>query len=271
MGEWSGQGIWWAMDFSIVLSMFYSSYSYDRGSRSQVENVLNPVAPTIDSLVSSLTWVLDKEPEQAFVVLDSGNSVRKQIYEPYKAFRSRPPEYHAAYEGALKDLRDNFLDAVRVVCADGWEADDVMATIAKQAVASGKKCVLMSWDKDVKQCLRRGHVNMQVRSKDGDGLPTWGFLTADEAEISCGGIRVDQFVDYQILLGDDVDNVPGASGIGEVTAVKLLKKYESIENMKKEEIPGKNGQALKEFWNQEPIIRQLITLNDSVDFKDVLL
>ncbi len=271
MGEWSGQGIWWVLDYSFVLSLFSAAYGYEKSDRVVEENVLNPVVPTIDSLISTLTWVLDKDPEMAFIALDSGNSERKKIYEPYKAFRERAPEYHAAYEGCLYDIRDNFSDAVHVVAADGWEADDVMATVAKMATQAGKKCVMCSGDKDMRQLLRKGSVNMQIRARDELGKPTWRFFTAEEAEISWGGLRVDQFIDYQILLGDDVDNIPGAAGIGEKTAVKLLKQHDSIENMKVADIAGATGKVLKEFWKDEPMIRSLITLRDDVNIQNVEL
>ena len=103
------------------------------------------------------------------------------------------------------------------------------------------------------------------------GRPDWGFMTADMARNSWGGLEVSQFIDYQILLGDDCDNIPGCDGIGEKKAVRLLKQYGSIENMKKTEIPGAEGKKLKEFWKIEPMVRQLITLNDKVDFQNVKL
>ena len=264
MGEWSGQGIWWVMDYSLVLSAFAHAFGYEKGVNVVKENVLNPVVPTVDSLISTLTWCLEKEPEMAFIALDSGNSKRKEIYPEYKAFRERPPEYHAAYDWCLSDIRDNFSDVVQVVAADGWEADDVMASIALEAVKQGKKCILQSGDKDCRQCLVPGSVNMQVRKRDALGNQGWAFFTAADAETSWGGLKVDQFIDYQILLGDDVDNIPGAPGIGEVTAVKLLKRYGSIANMKEADIPGKTGECLKEFWKSEKMIRSLITLNSGL-------
>ena len=267
MGEWSNQGIWWCCDLSWLASLFFSSFSYTSGSKQQPENVLNPVVPTVDSVISSITWCLEKEPEMSFIVLDSGNSKRKEIYPEYKAFRERAPEYHASYDGILRDLRDNFSDVLQVVAADGWEADDVMASIANEAVKQVKKCVIMSGDKDLKQVLRSGSVNMQIRKKDGLGRPAWDFFTAKDAETSWGGLKVDQFIDYQILLGDDVDNIPGAPGIGEITAVKLLKRYGSIEKMKESDIPGKTGECLKDFWKIEPVIRSLITLNSGLFFE----
>ena len=266
MGEWSGQGIWWVMDYSFVLSLFSHAYGYTKGNNVVQENVLNPVVPTVDSLISTLTWCLEKEPEMAFIALDSGNSKRKEIYPEYKAFRERAPEYHAAYDWCLQDIRDNFKDVVQVVAADGWEADDILASVASEAVKQGKKCVMASGDKDQRQCLRQGSVNMQIRKRNALGIQDWDFFTADQAETSWGGLKVAQFIDYQILLGDDVDNIPGAPGIGEVTAVKLLKRYGSIEKMKESDIPGKTGECLKEFWKVEPIIRKLITLNDSLFF-----
>jgi DNA polymerase-1 len=273
MCEWLGQGIWWVLDYSHCVSLFYNSYARDGGPRTIEENVLNPIRPTIDSVISTITWCLEKEPEMAFIALDSGNSERRKIYTEYKAFRERAPEYHACYADTLSDLKDNFGDVLQVVAADGWEADDVMASIARLAVEHGKKCIICSSDKDLRQCLRAGSVNMQIRTKDGLGRPDWGFFTADMAEASWGGLKVEQFIDYQILLGDDCDNIPGCDGIGEKTAVRLLKQYGSIAKMKEQtdEIPGKIGKALKEFWEIEPVVRKLVTLKTDVDFQNVEL
>jgi len=274
MSEWRGEGIWWCIDISYVASLFFSSYSYKGGERSVEENVLNPVTPSVDSVISTIMWCLEKEPEMAFAVLDSGESERRKIFPEYKAFRERPPEYHATYAGILEDLKNNFADLVQVVCAAGHEADDTMASIAKMAVASGKKCILATGDKDLRQCLRAGQVNMQIRTKDEMGRPDWGFFTADMAEASWGGLKVEQFIDYQILLGDDCDNIPGCKGIGEKKAVSLLKKYGSIAKMKEvvDGIPGADGKNLKAFFTEmEPTVRQLVTLRDDVDFQNVFL
>lgn len=236
--------------------------------------MLNPVIPTVDSVMSTITWCLEKEPEMAFAVLDSGTSERRKIYPEYKAFRERPPEYHAAYAGVLEDLKHNFADLVQTVCAAGHEADDTMASIAKLAVDSGKKCILATGDKDLRQVLRHGQVNMQIRTKDEMGRPDWGFFTAEMAENSWGGLKVEQFIDYQILLGDDCDNIPGCKGIGEKKAVSLLKKYGSIAKMKEvvDEIPGADGKNLKAYFaDLEPTVRKLVTLRDDVDFQNVFL
>lgn len=260
------------MDASFCLSQTAAAFGCISPSTRIEENALNPVKPTVDTISQVLMYCLDKEPEMAFICLDSGKSKRRDIYPDYKAFRERPPEWHAAYEWFLKDLRDNFSDVVQVVACPGWEADDVMASIARMATESGKRAVLCSGDKDMRQCLRKGSVNMQIRNKDEFGRPDWGFLTAEAAEISWGGLRVDQFVDYQILMGDDVDNIPGCPGVGEKTAVSLLKEYDNIENMKKADIPGKVGKNLKEYFaTLEETVRFLVTLNDRVDFKNVEL
>ena len=228
----------------------------------------------MDSTISAITWSLERGPEMAFICLDSGRLDRRDIYPEYKAFRDRAPEYHACYADTLKDLRDNFSDTVQVVAAPGHEADDVMATIARMAVESGKKCILMTGDNDLRQSLRKGSVNMQIRTKDEMGRPDWGHFTEDLAVNSWGGLRRDQFIDYQILLGDDCDNIPGCDGIGEKKAVRLLKQYDSIAKMKEvvDDIPGADGKKLKAFFmDQEPIVRQLITLRTDVDFKNVEL
>lgn len=274
MNEWEGQGIWWVIDYSYIVSRMYHSFSRSPKDQEYEQNCLDPVKPTIDGTVGLLMWGLDQSPEMTFIALDSGNSWRRSIYPEYKAFRERPPEYHACYAGCLEDIKLNFLDVTQTVAADGFEADDVIASVAKMAVDSGKKCIITTGDKDTKQCLRRGSVMMHHPIRDAMGLSDWGYFNADMAEASWGGLKVEQFVDYQILLGDDCDNIPGCKGIGEKKAVSLLKKYGSIAKMKEvvDEIPGADGKNLKAFFlDQEPIVRQLVTLRDDVDFQNVFL
>ena len=145
-----------------------------------------------------------------------------------------------------------------------------MATIAKEAVQAGKKCGLMTSDKDVRQCLRRGAVTIHRRARDSVGKACWEWLTTEMAEREWG-LNVDQFIDYQILWGDSTDKIPGCEGVGEVKARAFLKQYGSIEEMKKHVIPGKIGENLRNFWAKEPMVRQLVTLNDAVDYKNVFV
>lgn len=253
--EW--KNIWWVCDISYLSRLFFHSY---------INTEVDFAKKTVDSVMSEITWCLEKEPAMAFLALDSGESVRKNLFPGYKIGRQPPPDgFFACYDAIIRDCVNLGLN---VVAADGWEADDVMATVAQLALKDNKKCVLMTNDKDVRQCLKHGLVTSQRRLRDSLGRPCWGWMTAADAEKDWG-LSVNQFIDYQILWGDSTDKIPGVEGVGEVKARGLLKQYGTIEEMKKHLIPGKVGENLKAFWSKEPVVRQLVTLNENVDFKNV--
>jgi len=164
------------------------------------------------------------KPEQLAVILDPiGPTFRDEMYPEYKANRDKTPE----------DLKlqfpviDEIIAALKmpVVRVEGFEADDVIATIATRCRQSGQTCKIISADKDLMQ-LVEGSVTMLRPSREG------GFEELDAAGVFAEkGVRPDQIVDYLSLLGDSSDNVPGVAGIGEKTAVKLLADFGTLENL----------------------------------------
>lgn len=255
--------IWHVCDLSYISRLYFSSY---------VANNVDFAVKTVDSVISQITWVLEHEPARMFLALDSGESERRRIDPLYKISRpSPPPEYYGIYDSILTDIANNYSDRVEVVSSVGWEADDVMATLAKSAMAIGKKAVLMTNDKDVRQVLRPGRVVLQMRKRSpaGDGTQ-WQFFNTDQAEVDWQ-IPYTKFIDWQVLVGDDqVDRIKGCPGVGPKTASELLIQYGSVEKMKQIQIPGALGKKLEEFWKIEPITRSLVTLRDSIPIFDVV-
>lgn len=259
--------IWWACDLSYTLRLYWHSFSQTNSDASQ---------KTISAVFEDILWTLDQGPKMAFITIDSGRSVRKELYPEYKAGRIDPgPEYWGCYDAALSSIRDGLLDVCHVISADGWESDDCMASVARMAVEQGDKCVLMTQDKDLRQVLLPGQVTTQRRMRDDQGRPDWGWFTCQDAEADWH-VRRDQFVDYQVLVGDSGDNIPHPKGIGPKSAVRLLEKFGNMAGiwqavdskaigLKETEI-----RSLTEFRPLEPTVRKLVTLNDRVDFKNVL-
>lgn len=261
MPQWSD--IWHVCDLSYLARMFFSSY---------VANNVDFVRKTVDSVISNITWVLEHEPARMFVALDSGDSERRRIHPLYKISRpTPPPEYYGCYDAILHDLRENFSDAVEIVGSPGWESDDIMATVAKEATGLGLRTILMSNDKDLRQCLRPGKVVIQLRKRNALGDATeWRFFNTQDAETDWQCLW-QRFIDYQVLVGDDqVDRIEGAPGVGPKTASELLIQYDSVANMKTIEIPGALGKKLAEFWKKEPTTRSLVTLRDSIPIFNVV-
>ncbi|MEM8554034.1 MAG: DNA polymerase I [Pseudomonadota bacterium] len=195
-------------------------------------------------------------PTHAAVIFDySGDSFRNQIYDQYKANRPPPPE----------DLKPQFpltRDATRafnIACheIEGYEADDIIATLAVQARAAGGRVTIISSDKDLMQ-LVGGGVEMLDAMKnariDVDGV---------HAKFGVGPERV---VDVQALAGDSVDNVPGAPGIGIKTAAQLINEYGDLESLlaRAEEIKQpKRRQTLIDNAEQIRVSKRLVQLDEN--------
>ncbi|MGB4829078.1 MAG: DNA polymerase I [Paracoccaceae bacterium] len=189
------------------------------------------------------------------VVFDhSSKTFRNDIYPAYKANRPPPPE----------DLRPQFpltRDATRafnVACIEtpGYEADDIIATLAKAAVEAGGSCTIISSDKDLMQLVRPG-IDMF------DPMKTKA-IGPDEV-FEKFGVAPDKVIDIQSLAGDSTDNVPGAPGIGMKTAALLIQEYGDLDTLlaRTAEIKQpKRREALEANADLIRISRQLVTLKD---------
>ncbi len=179
------------------------------------------VAGFCNILWSELTRTNDDAPTHLAVVFDySATTFRNEIYDAYKANRPEPPE----------DLRPQFpltreaTRAFNIPCLelDGYEADDIIATLARQAVARGGRATIISSDKDLMQLVGDGIVMrdpMKDRLIDRDGV------------IEKFGVPPEKVVDVQALAGDSVDNIPGAPGIGVKTAALLINEFGDLETL----------------------------------------
>jgi DNA polymerase-1 len=187
------------------------------------------------------------------VIFDhSSKTFRNQIYPEYKAHRPDPPE----------DLRPQFpltRDATRafnVACieAPGYEADDIIATLARQAVEAGGSCTIISSDKDLMQLIRPG-IDMF------DPMKTKA-IGPDEV-LEKFGVPPEKVIDVQSLAGDSTDNVPGAPGIGLKTAALLINEYGDLDTLlaRAGEIKQpKRREALQDNADLIRISRDLVTL-----------
>lgn len=196
-------------------------------------------------------------PTHIAVVFDfSSKTFRNDIYDKYKANRPEPPE----------DLRPQFpltRDATRafnVACLEiaGYEADDIIATLARQAVEEGGECTIISSDKDLMQLVGPG-VKMRDPMKD-------KIIGVDEV-FEKFGVGPDRVVDVQSLAGDSVDNVPGAPGIGLKTAALLINEFGDLETLleRAAEIKQpKRREALLENADLIRISKRLVSLDAAV-------
>ncbi|TVR60437.1 MAG: DNA polymerase I [Gemmatimonadales bacterium] len=203
------------------------------------------------------------EPDYLAVVFDSGMSQREELYPEYKATREKMPDELAASLPRIRELVEAFRDPV--VELEGYEADDVIGTLARKAREAGVEAVVVSGDKDFHQLVGEGVHLLNPGRGGANGVAAEWVDERNAAERL--GVAPSQVVDYLALIGDSSDNVPGAPGIGPKTAVKLLDQYGSLDAIleRRDEIRGKRARtALQEHDEQILLSRRLVTIMDDL-------
>lgn len=208
--------------------------------------------------VNMLSRLLEKKnPDYAVVVFDpSGGSFRHRESADYKANRATMPDDLASQLPYIDQAVEAFsLVSVRVT---DFEADDVIATLAKEAEARGDQALIVSSDKDFSQLITE-NVNML------DGMKDLTY-TPDMVRKKFG-VTPERFVDYQALCGDKIDNIPGVRGIGAKTATKLLDEYGDLEGIlaAAESIKGSTGKKLVEGKDDALLSQRLARLDTRVE------
>jgi len=204
------------------------------------------------------------EPDYLAVVFDAGDSFRDQEYPEYKATREKMPDDLRASLGRIRDIVEAFHDPV--VELEGYEADDVIGTLAVKARAAGLEAVIVSGDKDFYQLVGAGvHLLNPGRGGATGVAAEW----VDETNASEKfGIPPSQVADYLALVGDSSDNIPGARGVGPKTAVKLLEQYPSVEELLShvdEVEPARASSSLRENADDVRLSKRLVTIMTDLD------
>lgn len=189
----------------------------------------------IMGFVNTLNEVITKEqPTYMAVAFDHGKTFRHEAFPAYKAQREETPEDIRASVPIIKDILEAY--HIPVLQADGFEADDVIGTLATAAGREGIETYMLTPDKDYGQLV--GDNIYIYRPRHGGGYDTLG-----ESEVTqkYGIATTAQVIDLLALMGDSADNFPGCPGVGEKTAAKLITQFGSIDNMlaHTDEIKGK--------------------------------
>lgn len=177
----------------------------------------------IFGFMSVLFRILEKDkPEYLAVAFDTGKTFRHDIFPEYKATREKMPDDLRQQIERLREIIDAF-DIPRLE-KDGMEADDVLGSIAQQAVKAGLGVKIITGDRDLLQLVRdRIVVSLPLKSIS----DSKDYYEKDVIEKM--GVRPDQVVDFKGLMGDSSDNIPGVPGVGEKTALKLLNEYQTLD------------------------------------------
>ena len=187
----------------------------------------------------------EERPDALCVAFDlHGPTFRHLKYEGYKATRHKMPEELAMQMPVMKDV----LRAMNIPIYEcqGWEADDVIGTVAKRCGAADWDCVILTGDRDSLQLVDE-HVTVKlVRTQGGQTQATNYTPAGFEAEYGMEPIRL---IDLKALMGDSSDNIPGVAGVGPKTATELLKKYGTLdgvyENLSPQNMKGKLFEKLQ--------------------------
>ncbi|MGB1367227.1 MAG: DNA polymerase I [Candidatus Puniceispirillaceae bacterium] len=200
----------------------------------------------------------DLNPSHIIVIFDAGRvTFRNDIYPDYKANRSEPPEELVPQFALVRQAAEAI--GLPVLEMPGFEADDLIASYARQAEQAGMSCLIVSSDKDLMQ-LVRGNITMLDPMKNRP--------IGQEEVIEKFGVTPDKVVDVQALAGDSTDNVPGVPGIGIKTAAELINQFGDLDSLlaAAETIKQpKRRENLIQFAEQARISRQLVYLKDDVD------
>lgn len=199
------------------------------------------------------------KPQYLVAAFDSRTpTFRHELYSEYKATRQKTPEDLKAQFPWIEDLLATL--GIPVVRCDGFEADDVVATLAAKCETEGRHCCIMSADKDLMQLT-----SDNVHILKPDRAEVWKEL--DEAGVTAEwGVTPEKLLDLLSLTGDAADNVPGVKGVGPKTAIKLLTEYGSLEGIYEHasEIKGAIGEKIRADKENAFFSKTLITLKSDV-------
>ena len=219
-----------------------------------------PTAGTY-GFASVLLRLLEKEaPEYLAVSFDTGRTFRDDAYPEYKATRAKMPEDLAPQLDRIRELVHAF--GIPVLEREGYEADDVLGTVAAQAGEQDVAVTILTGDRDLLQ-LASDRVTIRLAGQKLSEAVDYGPADV-KAKL---GIPPDQLVDYKALVGDTSDNIPGVSGIGEKTAVALLTEFASLDGIYAhlDQVPARFRAKLEAGRASAELSRRLARIVTDVD------
>lgn len=208
--------------------------------------------------MNSLLDVIKREkPDHLAVAFDKGGSdYRNEMFSEYKANRDETPEAIRIAVPYIQKLLEAM--TIPVIEKAGYEADDLIGTLAKQAEKEGFKVFMVTPDKDFAQLVSE-NIFMYRPARMGNGIEIWGI---PEVKAKFEIENPLQVIDFLAMMGDAIDNIPGLPGVGEVTAKKLLKEFGSIENLLEntEQLKGKLKENIENSKEKGLMSKKLATI-----------
>ncbi|MFH2011400.1 MAG: DNA polymerase I [Pseudomonadota bacterium] len=204
-----------------------------------------------------LKVIKDHKPDHMAVIFDAkGPTFRHEMYDQYKANRPSMPDALQPQIPHIKKIVDGF--NIPVLEMEGFEADDVIGTIAKESEKKGVEVVIVTGDKDMLQLITENTTTLDTMKDRKFGI---------KEVIDKFGVEPSQLIEIMGLAGDTSDNIPGVPGIGEKTAIGLIKEFGTIENLLNnvDKVPGKRRREnLLKFSDQARLSKDLATIDVKV-------
>ena len=180
-----------------------------------------PTAGTYGFTSVLLRLLEQEQPEYLAVAFDTGKTFRDELYEDYKATRDKMPDDLRLQIERIHEVVETF--GIPILEADGYEADDVLGTVARLAVEQGVDVIILTGDRDLLQ-LADDHITIRLSGQKLSEAVDYGpDQVRERYELDPG-----QLIDLKALMGDSSDNIPGVSGVGVKTAVKLLQEHNTL-------------------------------------------
>jgi DNA polymerase-1 len=252
-----------ALDVSFFTFRAYHALPPLNTSGGLPTNAVHGVANMLEKL-----WRLHKPTHAAAAFDMPGPTFRNEIYPAYKANRPEPDEELQVQFPYVRRLVEAM--AIRSFGDPRYEADDILATLAKRLSAAGHEVVLVTGDKDLMQCVT-DHVTLYDPVRD--------FRVGIPEVIEKFGVPPSAVVDVQALMGDSTDNIPGVKGVGPKTATLLIQYFQSLENLlahteeiEKLDVRGAASirRKIEASADAARLSKRLATVNDSVDLQVTL-
>ena len=216
----------------------------------------------IMGFMNSLLDVIKREkPDHLAVCFDKGGSQeRTDMFTEYKANRDETPEAIVIAVPYIQKILQAM--HIPVVVKEGFEADDIIGTLAKQAEKEDYQTFMVTPDKDFAQLVSE-NIFMYRPARMGNGIEIWGVPEVQEKfEVE----RPEQVIDYLGMMGDSVDNIPGLPGVGDKTAKKFLKQFGSMENLLEnlDQVQGKLKEKIEANKDLGVLSKKLATIITNV-------
>ncbi len=207
---------------ALAYRMYFALTAGGAGSQRWQTSKGEPTAGTY-GFARELVRILEQErPEYLAVAFDTGKTFRDKLYPEYKATREKMPDDLRVQIERIRQIVDAF--NIPRLEVEGYEADDVLGTVARQAAKEGLGVKIITGDRDLLQ-LVGDRVAVYMAGDDKT------YITPADVQASKFGVRPEQVVDYKAIVGDASDNIPGVPGVGEKTALGLLTKFKTLDEI----------------------------------------